>query len=272
MQANQKFYEELLKRYTVTIEPHNRRWLFALDMPGVVPPRAIVNADYLLLGQTPITLIGDNATYTCDALIIGTGASAKYLGLPNEERLQKSGGGVSACATCDGFFYRGRKVLVIGGGNTAVEEALFLTNFASEVTLIHRRDSFKAERILQNRLFAHPKIKVIWNSVLDDVVGGDDPKGVTGARIRNVGTGAIETLAADGIFIAIGHKPATELFEGQLPFKQGGYLITEPRSTQTAIEGVFAGGDDVNGADLVVTALADGHRAAAAIHEYLATK
>ena len=194
------------------------------------------------LKERPIWLRADSGQeYTCDALIICTGAQAKWLNLPSEEKFK--GFGVSACATCDGFFYRGRKVLVIGGGNTAVEEALFLTNFASEVTVIHRRDSFKAERILQNRLFAHPKIKVIWNSVLDDVVGGDDPKGVTGARIRNVGTGAIETLAADGIFIAIGHKPATELFEGQLPFKQGGYLITEPRSTQTAIEGVFAAGD-----------------------------
>ena len=194
------------------------------------------------LKDRPIWLRADSGQeYTCDALIICTGAQAKWLNLPSEEKFK--GFGVSACATCDGFFYRGRKVLVIGGGNTAVEEALFLTNFASEVTVIHRRDSFKAERILQNRLFAHPKIKVIWNSVLDDVVGDDDPKGVTGARIRNVGTGVVKTLAADGIFIAIGHKPATELFEGQLPFKQGGYLITEPRSTQTAIEGVFAAGD-----------------------------
>ncbi|MBM3520072.1 MAG: thioredoxin-disulfide reductase [Alphaproteobacteria bacterium] len=190
----------------------------------------------------PIWLRGDSGQeYTCDALIICTGAQAKWLNLPSEERFK--GFGVSACATCDGFFYRGRKVVVIGGGNTAVEEALFLTNFATEVTVIHRRDSFKAERILQNRLFAHPKIKVIWDSVLEDVVGSDEPKGVTGAKIRNVRTGAIETIAADGIFVAIGHKPATELFEGQLPFKQGGYLITEPRSTQTEIEGVFAAGD-----------------------------
>ena len=194
------------------------------------------------LKYRPIWLRGDSGQeYTCDALIICTGAQAKWLNLPSEEKFK--GFGVSACATCDGFFYRDRKVLVIGGGNTAVEEALFLTNFASEVTVIHRRDSLKAERILQNRLFAHPKIKVIWNSVLEDVVGSDDPKGVTGARIRNVVSGAVDTLAADGIFVAIGHKPATELFEGQLPFKQGGYLVTEPHSTQTAIEGVFAAGD-----------------------------
>jgi thioredoxin reductase (NADPH) len=194
------------------------------------------------LRETPIRLTGDSGqVYTCDALIISTGAQAKWLNLPSEEKFK--GFGVSACATCDGFFYRNRKVLVVGGGNTAVEEALFLTNFASEVTVVHRRNEFKAERILQNRLFAHPKIKVVWDSVLDDVVGTEEPKGVTAAKIKNIKTGAVTEIAADGIFIAIGHKPATELFEGQLPFKQGGYLITEPRSTATAIPGVFAAGD-----------------------------
>ena len=194
------------------------------------------------LASRPIKLVGDSGTtYTCDALIIATGAQARWLGLPSEKKFQ--GFGVSACATCDGFFYRGRKVLVVGGGNTAVEEALFLTNFASEVTVVHRRHEFRGERILQNRLFAHPKIKVIWDSELADVLGTEEPKGVTTARIRNVKTGATTDLSVDGIFVAIGHKPATELFEGQLPFKNGGYLITESWSTQTAIPGVFAAGD-----------------------------
>ena len=194
------------------------------------------------LKDRPIWLKGDSGQeYTCDALIICTGAQAKWLNLPSEEKFK--GFGVSACATCDGFFYRNKKVLVVGGGNSAVEEALFLTNFASEVVVLHRREEFKAERILQNRLFAHPRIKVLWNTVLEDVLGTDDPRGVTGARLKNLKTGATEEVTADGIFIAIGHKPATELFEGQLPFRQGGYLITEPRSTATAIAGVFAAGD-----------------------------
>jgi thioredoxin reductase (NADPH) len=194
------------------------------------------------LTARPIWLKGDSGQeYTCDALIICTGAQAKWLDLPSEQAFR--GFGVSACATCDGFFYRNKKVLVVGGGNTAVEEALFLTNFASEVVVIHRRNEFKAERILQNRLFAHPKIKVIWDTALADVLGTDNPRGVTHARLKNVKTGATEDMALDGIFIAIGHSPATELFKDQLPFKQGGYLITEPRSTATAIEGVFAAGD-----------------------------
>lgn len=194
------------------------------------------------LKAQPVQLVGDSGvTYTCDALIIATGAQAKWLNLPSEQHFQ--GFGVSACATCDGFFYRGKKVIVVGGGNTAVEEALFLTNFASEVTIIHRRDEFKAEQILQHRLFNHPKIKVIWNSALEDVLGTNEPKTVTGARIKNLKTGTISELPVDGIFIAIGHKPATELFEGQLPFKNGGYLITENWSTKTSIPGVFAAGD-----------------------------
>jgi thioredoxin reductase (NADPH) len=194
------------------------------------------------LNDKPIWLKGDSGTeYTCDALIICTGAQAKWLDLPSEQAFR--GFGVSACATCDGFFYRNKRVVVVGGGNTAVEEALFLTNFASEVIVVHRRNEFKAERILQNRLFNHPKIKVMWDSALADVLGTDNPKGVTHARIRNVKTGETQDVAVDGIFIAIGHSPATELFTGQLPFKQGGYLVTEPRSTQTAIPGVYAAGD-----------------------------
>ena len=194
------------------------------------------------LTSQPIWLKGDSGTeYTCDALIIATGAQAKWLGLPSENEFQ--GFGVSACATCDGFFYRQKKVLVVGGGNTAVEEALFLTNFASEVTVIHRRDEFKAERILQERLFNHPKIKVKWDTALDEVLGTTDPKGVTSVRLKNVKSGATEVMDVDGVFIAIGHKPSTELFVGQLPFKNGGYLITKPWSTQTDLPGVFAAGD-----------------------------
>jgi thioredoxin reductase (NADPH) len=194
------------------------------------------------LKDKPIWLKGDSGEeYTCDALIICTGAQAKWLDLPSEQKFQ--GFGVSACATCDGFFYRNKRVLVVGGGNTAVEEALFLTNFASEVVVVHRRNEFRAERILQDRLFKHPKIKVIWDHTLDEILGTEEPKGVTSARLKNVKTGATQTLDVDGVFIAIGHKPSTELFEGQLPFKQGGYLITEPRSTATAIPGVYAAGD-----------------------------
>lgn len=194
------------------------------------------------LTAKPIWLKGDSGTeYTCDALIICTGAQAKWLDLPSENQFK--GFGVSACATCDGFSYRNRKVIVVGGGNTAVEEALFLTNFASEVTIIHRRNEFKAERILQERLFNHPKIKVKWDTALDEVLGTSDPKGVTAARLKNVKTGAVEEVATDGVFIAIGHKPATELFVGQLPFKNGGYLVTKPWSTQTDLPGVFAAGD-----------------------------
>jgi thioredoxin reductase (NADPH) len=194
------------------------------------------------LKSSPIWLKGDSGTeYTCDALIICTGAQAKWLGLPSETQFQ--GFGVSACATCDGFFYRNKKVLVVGGGNTAVEEALFLTNFASEVTVIHRRNEFKAERILQDRLFKHPKIKVKWDTTLDEVLGTSEPRSVTSVRLKNVKSGATETMDMDGVFIAIGHKPATELFVGQLPFKNGGYLITNPWSTQTELTGVFAAGD-----------------------------
>jgi thioredoxin reductase (NADPH) len=194
------------------------------------------------LRQTPIWLKGDSGVeYTCDSLIICTGAQAKWLDLPSESEFK--GFGVSACATCDGFFYRNRKVLVVGGGNTAVEEALFLTNFASEVTVIHRRNEFKAERILQDRLFNHPKINVKWDTTLDEVLGTSDPKGVNAVRLKNVKTGATENLDVDGVFIAIGHSPATALFKGQLPFKNGGYLVTAPWSTVTEIPGVFAAGD-----------------------------
>ena len=199
----------------------------------------IVNVE---LTRRPFRLEGDGGdVYTCDALIIATGAQARWLNLPTEEKFK--GYGVSACATCDGFFYKGKDVLVIGGGNTAVEEALFLTNFAKRVTIVHRRDGFRAERILQERLFKHPKIKVIWNSVLEEVLGTDNPKNVRAVRLRNIQSGVATEHDTDGVFIAIGHFPSTELFKGKLEMSATGYLRTAPDSTQTSIPGVFAAGD-----------------------------
>ncbi len=190
----------------------------------------------------PFKAVGESGTvYTADSVIISTGAQAKWLELPSEEKFK--GFGVSACATCDGFFYRGKEVMVIGGGNTAVEEALFLTNFASKVIVVHRRDSFRAEKILQDRLFKNPKVEVIWNHTLDEVIGDEQPLGVTAARIRDVNTGAVQDVPVHGIFIAIGHAPSTELFVGKLPMRENGYLITEPGSPRTSIPGVFAAGD-----------------------------
>ncbi|MEW5964370.1 MAG: thioredoxin-disulfide reductase [Pseudomonadota bacterium] len=194
------------------------------------------------LKRRPFRLECDSGdVYTCDALIICTGAQAKWLGLPSEERFK--GFGVSACATCDGFFYRGKEVMVVGGGNSAVEEAIFLTNFASKVIVVHRRDSFRAEKILQERLFKNPKIEVIWNSALLEVVGTKEPKSVTGAIIKDVTTDFVTHRPIDGVFIAIGHAPATELFKDQLEMRPNGYLVTAPDSTATSIPGVFAAGD-----------------------------
>jgi len=199
----------------------------------------IVSVD---LDHRPFTLVGDSGThYTCDALIIATGAQAKWLGLASEQKFQ--GFGVSACATCDGFFYRNKEVVVVGGGNTAVEEALFLTNFASKVTVVHRRDEFRAERILQDRLFKHPKIEVIWNSEIAEIAGTPMPPSVNGVTLRNVKTGETRSLNVDGVFIAIGHAPATAIFAGKLDMKPGGYLLTAPDSTATNVPGVFAAGD-----------------------------
>ncbi|WP_454656035.1 thioredoxin-disulfide reductase [Bosea beijingensis] len=194
------------------------------------------------LSQRPFRLWGDGGeTYSCDALIIATGAQAKWLGLPSEQAFQ--GFGVSACATCDGFFFRNKEVAVVGGGNTAVEEALYLANLASKVTLVHRRDSLRAERVMQERLFKHPKIEVVWDSEIAEICGGTTPPNVTHLRLKNLKTGAESELKTDGVFIAIGHKPATELFVGQLAMNESGYLDVEAGTTRTNVEGVFAAGD-----------------------------
>jgi thioredoxin reductase (NADPH) len=194
------------------------------------------------LSRRPFRAVGDSGdTYTADAIIIATGAQAKWLGLPSEDKFK--GFGVSACATCDGFFFRSREVAVIGGGNTAVEEALYLTNHASKVTLVHRRDSLRSEKILQDRLFKNSKVEMRWNSVLEEVAGTEDPLGVTGATLRNVKTGDVETIPVDGVFVAIGHTPNTELFKSTLDMDSEGYLVTRPDSTQTNIAGVYAAGD-----------------------------
>ena len=196
----------------------------------------------LELGQRPFRITCDSGdVYLADTVILSTGAQARWLGIPSEEKFK--GFGVSACATCDGFFYRGKDVFVIGGGNTAVEEALFLTNFASKVTLVHRRDSLRAERILQDRLFKHPMIDVIWDSEVAEIVGAENPSKVTHVRLKNLKTNAVTEHSADGVFIAIGHAPATELVTGQLKLKSSGYVEIAPYSTATSVPGVFAAGD-----------------------------
>jgi len=194
------------------------------------------------LSNRPFRLTCDSGeVYIAETVILATGAQARWLGLPSEAKFQ--GGGVSACATCDGFFYRNKEVVVIGGGNTAVEEALFLTNHASQVTIVHRRDHFRAERILQERLFKHPKIKVVWDSAIDEICGSENPNKVTHVRLKNVKTGALTDLRTDGVFIAIGHAPATELVAGQIKLKHSGYVEVAPNSTATSVAGLFAAGD-----------------------------
>jgi thioredoxin reductase (NADPH) len=194
------------------------------------------------LGRRPFRIACDSGdVYLAETLIIATGAQARWLGLASEQAFK--GFGVSACATCDGFFYRNKAVVVVGGGNTAIEEALFLTNFASKVTVVHRRNTFRAERILQDRLFRNPKISVVWDSVVEEIIGSDDPRKVAGVALRNARTGALSTLDCDGVFIAIGHVPATELVLGQLDMKPSGYVKVAPFSTATSVPGVFAAGD-----------------------------
>ena len=199
----------------------------------------IVDVD---LARRPFRCVGDSGDiYAGDVVIIATGAQARWLGLESEQKFM--GFGVSACATCDGFFYRGKEVAVIGGGNTAVEEALYLTNHANKVTLIHRRDELRSEKILQDRVFANDKIELVWDSVLDEVLGAEDPVSVTGARLRNVKTDGMSDLAINGVFVAIGHDPATQLFRGKLDMDDEGYILTKADSTETSIPGVFAAGD-----------------------------
>ncbi|HZD90401.1 MAG TPA: thioredoxin-disulfide reductase [Pseudolabrys sp.] len=222
------------------------------------------------LGSRPFKLTCDSGdVYLADALIIATGAQARWLDLPSEQKFK--GYGVSACATCDGFFYRNKEVIVVGGGNTAVEEALFLTNFASKVTVVHRRDHFRAEKILQDRLFKNPKIEVLWDSVLEDVTGSEDPLKVRAVKLKNVKTGAVTEHAVDGVFIAIGHQPSSELFVGQLQMKPSGYIVTAGHSTATSVPGVFAAGDVTD--DIyrqAVTAAGQGCMAALEAEKYLA--
>ena len=211
----------------------------ALKMGAELAEDHICEVDF---DSRPMRAIGESGTvYTADSIILSTGAQAKWLGLPSENHFQ--GFGVSACATCDGFFYRNKDVIVVGGGNTAVEEALFLTNFASKVTLVHRRDSLRAEKILQNRLLNHPKIEVVWDSAVEEILGQDEPRSVSGVRLKNIKTGAEQELNASGVFVAIGHAPATELFKGKLEMTDTGYLVTAADSTATNIAGVFAAGD-----------------------------
>jgi thioredoxin reductase (NADPH) len=223
------------------------------------------------VSKRPFTLALDGGdTWTCDVLIIATGAQAKWLGLPSEEKFR--GFGVSACATCDGFFYRGKEVVVVGGGNTAVEEALYLTNHASKVTIVHRRDGFRAERVLQNRLFEHPKIEVVWNAEIAEVLGAEGfPPSVTGVRLRDVTNGATRDIGCDGVFVAIGHAPAVELVRDQLKLKPSGYLWVEPGTTRTSTPGVFAAGDVADDVyRQAVTAAGMGCMAALEAEKYLA--
>jgi len=220
-------------------------WLMEQMRAQAVAVGTVMFADTIVaadLGRRPFRCRGDSGDiYLGDALIICTGASARWLGLESEQKYR--GFGVSACATCDGFFFRDKRVCIVGGGNTAVEEAIFLTNFATKVMLVHRRDALRAEKIMQDRLFRNPKIEVVWDSVLDAVLGTDDPPGVTGARIRNLKTGRTSELPVEGVFIAIGHDPATALFKGQLEIDAEGYIVTAPDSTVTNVPGVFAAGD-----------------------------
>ena len=222
------------------------------------------------LTKKPITLKGDSGeVYETDALVISTGAQAKWLGLASEKKFQ--GFGVSACATCDGFFYRGKDVVVVGGGNTAVEEALYLSSLARAVTIVHRRDHFRAEKILQDRLHAKANVEIVWDHQVDEILGADNPPGVAGVRLKHAKTGAAKELKTDGVFIAIGHKPATELFIGKLPMKDNGYLIVKPGTVETGVAGVYAAGDVTD--DIyrqAVTAAGMGCMAALEAERYLA--
>ncbi len=247
-------------------------WLMEQMMKQAEHVGTEVAYDYISkvdFSSRPFKAYGSSTIYISDAVIISTGAEAKWLGMDSEKEYQ--GFGVSGCATCDGFFFKGKEVLVVGGGNSAVEEALYLTNHASKVTIIHRRDSFRAEKIMQDRLFKNPKIEVIWDHQIDEVLGSSSPKSVTGARIKNAKTGETREISADGIFIAIGHKPNTDMFKGQLTLDDEGYIITTPGSTRTSVEGIFAAGDVQDRIyRQAVTAAGTGCMAALEVEKYLA--
>lgn len=238
-----------VENYPGFAEPIQGPWLVEQMLKQAEHVGAEIVADLVTavdLSRRPFHVTCDSgATYVADALIVATGAQAKWLGVPGEKTYQ--GFGVSACATCDGFFYRGKDVIVVGGGNSAVEEALYLSNIAKSVTVVHRRDTFRSEKILQDRLFQKGNVRFVWDSVVDDIVGkpgvGPMPASASGVRIKNVKTGAMSEIAADGVFVAIGHAPAVELFVGKLKQKPSGYLWTEPGTTKTSVEGVFAAGD-----------------------------
>ncbi|CAN0655814.1 thioredoxin-disulfide reductase [Nitratireductor aquimarinus] len=276
-QGGQLMITTEVENYPGFADPIQGPWLMeqmrgqAENVGAEIANDLIVEAD---LSSRPFRLKGDSGTeYTCDALIIATGAKAKWLGLPSEETFM--GFGVSACATCDGFFYRGRDVVVVGGGNTAVEEALYLSNLAKTVTLVHRRDELRSERILQERLLAKENVKVMWDTVIDEITGTPAkppmPASVTGVRLKNVHSGEVSELATHGVFVAIGHAPAVELFEGKLKQKPNGYLWTQPGTTQTDVPGVFAAGDVADDVyRQAVTAAGLGCMAALEAEKYLA--
>jgi len=234
-----------VENYPGFAEPIQGPWLMEQMKAQAEHVGTLMISDHIVkveLGQRPFRLYGDSErVYTCDTLVISTGAKAKWLGIPSENTFK--GYGVSACATCDGFFYRGKEVVVVGGGNSAVEEALYLSNLASKVTVVHRRDHFRAERILQERLFKMPNVEVIWEHAVDEILGTMDPPNVTHVRLKNVKTGTLREVGTHGLFVAIGHHPASELFKGQLETKQNGYIKTAADSTATNIPGVFAAGD-----------------------------
>jgi thioredoxin reductase (NADPH) len=264
-----------VENYPGFAEPIQGPWLMEQMRLQAEHVGADLVSDHIVkaeLGQRPFRLTGDSGSiYTADALIVATGAKAQWLGDKSEEKFK--GFGVSACATCDGFFFRNRNVVVVGGGNSAVEEALYLSHIASHVTLVHRRDSLRSERILQERLFARPNVEMRWDCVIDEILGSENPLSVEAVRLKNVKTGATEKIDAEGVFIAIGHKPATELFLGQIEMKPNGYVKTAPDSTATNIEGVFAAGDVADDKyRQAVTAAALGCMAALEAERWLAAR
>jgi thioredoxin reductase (NADPH) len=244
-QGGQLMITTEVENYPGFAEPIQGPWLMDQMRMQAEHVGAALVSDHIVearLGKRPFELLGDSGQlYSCDALIVATGAKARWLGLPSEEKFK--GFGVSACATCDGFFFRGKKVIVVGGGNTAVEEAIYLSNIASHVTLMHRREELRGERVLQERLRQRPNVEFLFDHVIDEILGEENPLSVTHVRAKNVKNGETRTLPVDGVFVAIGHSPASELFKGQLALKPSGYIAVEPGTTRTNIPGVFAAGD-----------------------------